>query len=363
MPLPNPEPIGLPAPVWLLQSLLVLTFSLHLIPMTFTLGGSLVALVHELLGLRGRQRYHRQLARRLWGLLPVVTAFTITLGVAPFLFLQLVYGKFFYPASILTGWSWFAVVPLLIVGYGCLYLQAMALPEARWRPLAGIASVASFLAIAGIYVSTMSLSTAPEAWKAMYAASQSGLHGYFQLGRWAHVVTGAIVMAGGLTGLLGHLTAHDLGFGRFARRAALVWMGLGLLLGAPAGFVYLAALSASAQSGLVPALYWAAGALGLVGFAALLAGERARRSLPAGWLGLGAPAAGAVLLAVQRHLVRQAVLAPNITAADWKLQPQWDVFVLFALLLVGSLGLIGYLVRRWLLSARAVERQYSHTAD
>jgi hypothetical protein len=43
--LPAPEPIPLPAPVWLLQTFLFVTFVLHIIPMDMTLGG-LVILEH-----------------------------------------------------------------------------------------------------------------------------------------------------------------------------------------------------------------------------------------------------------------------------------------------------------------------------
>lgn len=361
MPLPNAELIGLPAPSWLLQALLVLTFSLHLVPMTLTVGGTILALYAEAgARLANDPSGYRQLARRLWRLLPPITSFTITLGVAPLLFIQLVYGKFFYPASVLTAWSWFAVVPLLLVGYGMLYLQSMGSQDARWRPWAALAAALSFVGVLAIYVSTMGLTTEPGLWRDMYAASQGGGHWFMKLPRALHVLTGALAMGGGLTGLVGHL-ADDKRFGIFARRFGLIALTAGIVLAVPAGLWYMSTLPSTEAVRM--ALVGAACGLAAVGLLAYaVAGVKEPKPLLA-WAGLTCLALAGVVLAVQRHLVRQAALAPNITAADWKLQPQWDVFAIFALLLVGTLGLIGYLFVRFLRASHAQERRLGHTAD
>lgn len=354
MPLPYAEPIGVPAPIWLLQSLLVLTFSLHLVPMSLTLGGSLIALVAEVRGRMGEGGgQYRRLAASLWRLLPTITAFTITLGVAPLLFVQVLYGKFFYPASILTGWTWFAVVPLLIFGYGMLYLQAMGDPQARWRPWAGLGAVAAFLAVAGVYVSTMSLTTAPELWKELYASSQAGLHTHFQVARGLHVLLGATAMAGALVGLLGHLTTDDERFSRFARRYGLYWLTGSLLLGGPASLWFLSTFGPEAVDAVIAPVLWLVVLLALAAFSLLLGAERRGRWPLLGWLGMGALVLGGAVLALQRHLVRQALLAPHITDADWAVSPQWDVFAIFGLLLVAALGVIGYMLVRFLRAGQA----------
>src|SRR5262245_50672909 len=117
--IPDADPAGLPAPVWLLKLLLVVTFALHLVPMNLALGGGMVA-VWSSLRARGRAGAdaaeadsHRALAAGLAKLLPVATAFTITLGIAPLLFLQVLYGQLFYTSSVLMAWSWLAVIVLL----------------------------------------------------------------------------------------------------------------------------------------------------------------------------------------------------------------------------------------------------------
>ncbi|MFZ5816263.1 MAG: hypothetical protein ACOY93_13355 [Bacillota bacterium] len=364
MPLPNAEPIGLPAPAWLLQFLLVLTFVLHVVPMSITLGGSLAGLVMEVRGRLQPDKPFRALAGRIWGALPSVTAFTITLGVAPLLFVQLIYGKFFYPASILTGWSWFAVIPVLIVGYYLLYLQAMGPAGARWRPWAGLGAALCFLAIAGIYVSTISMTTEPESWKALYAASQRGVHFLVNLPRWLHVLFGATAMAGGLMALFGHLS-EERPFSLHARTCGTAWVGLSLLAQAPVSLWYLSTFSETARGAVALWIPAAAESLAAVGLLLLWVSRTGAARPVMGWSAMGALVASAALLAVQRHLVRQALLSPHIdVATDWKLQPQWDVFTLFALLLVATIGLLAYLVVRYLRALKAQEPgQMSRTAD
>ncbi|MFZ5826033.1 MAG: hypothetical protein ACOY94_17190 [Bacillota bacterium] len=364
MPLPNAEPIGLPAPVLLLQFLLVLTFALHIIPMSITLGGSLAGFVMEIRARLQPERPFKELAGRIWSTLPSVTAFTITLGVAPLLFVQLIYGKFFYPASILTGWSWFAVVPLLIVGYYMLYLQSMGDRSARWRTWAGLVAVLIFMGIAAIYVSTMSLTVEAESWKAMYAGSQGGTYFLVRLPRWLHVLLGATAMAGGLMALFGHLS-REREFSLLARTCGTTWMGASLILQAPVSFWYLSTFSEAARGAVALWMVGAAGVLGVLALVLALAGRTGEARPALGWAALGSLVGASAFLAVQRHVVRQAVLSPLIdVGADWKLQPQWDVFVLFALLLVATIGLLGYMVYRYLKALAAHETdKLSRSAD
>lgn len=363
MPLPNAEPIGLPAPAWLLQALLVLTFSLHLIPMTLTVGGSLMALYSEVMARFTGQANHKRLAKQLWSILPTVTSFTITLGVAPLLFIQLVYGKFFYPASVLTGWTWFAVVPILLVGYGMLYVQSMGRQDGWWRPWAGLLAVLAFFSVAAIYISTMGLTTEPGLWKQLYAESQGGTHFLFRLPRYLHVVLGALAMTGGLTTLLGHLAADDAGYSRFARTSGLTLLTVAAVAEVPVALWYQSTLPAEGAAAVQPWILIAAGAAAVLGYVVLLMGGTKQRRPVLAWLGMAGLTVTGVFLAVQRHLVRQAIMAPNLTAADWKLQPQWDVFAIFAVLLVGTLGLIAYLVVRFFREAREQENKLARSAD
>jgi len=131
--IPDVDPIPLPAPVWLLKALLLLTFLLHIIPMNLVLGGGLTSFVTEVLGRRRGSEYHLRLARSFARMIPVAVAFAITLGVAPLLFLQVLYGQLFYTSTILMAWPWLAVIALVILGYYGFYLYSY-----RWQRWRGV---------------------------------------------------------------------------------------------------------------------------------------------------------------------------------------------------------------------------------
>ncbi len=101
--IPDVDPMPLPGPVWLLKTLLLTVFFLHLVFMNCTLAGGITALFNAI---RGRSEMHpmsRKLARDLGKMLPIFVSFTVTLGVAALLFVQVLYGNLLYTRSILIG--------------------------------------------------------------------------------------------------------------------------------------------------------------------------------------------------------------------------------------------------------------------
>jgi Na+-driven multidrug efflux pump len=80
VPIPDLDTVALPAPVWLLKGLLLLTFFLHIIPMNLALGGGFVAAFTDRIGRKRESGHHRALAKSLAGMLPIVIAFAITLA-------------------------------------------------------------------------------------------------------------------------------------------------------------------------------------------------------------------------------------------------------------------------------------------
>ena len=119
---PAPDVLPLPGPVGLFRFLLHLTFFLHLVAMNLLLGGTIIAVVEWIRGRDGSPA--ARLARRLGRMLPIAMPLTVSLGVAPLLFLQAIYGHLFYTSSVIMAWPWFLVVPGLIVIYYLAYILA-----------------------------------------------------------------------------------------------------------------------------------------------------------------------------------------------------------------------------------------------
>ena len=112
-----PVPDAVPVAWGWFQVLLTVTFVLHVIFMNFMLGGSVIALIACL---HGGDR--SGVAGWLGGKLPFSVAFAVNAGVAPLLFVQVLYGHFVYSSSVMMAAAWFAIIPLLIVAYYGMYL-------------------------------------------------------------------------------------------------------------------------------------------------------------------------------------------------------------------------------------------------
>jgi hypothetical protein len=111
---PAVDPIPLPAPIWLLKLLHIVTLSLHFVAVQMLLGGLLLAVLLSLFrGSPCSLVAARALARRL----TVVMTFVINLAVPPLLFIQVLYGRALYTSSVLIGLYWISIIGLLMLTY------------------------------------------------------------------------------------------------------------------------------------------------------------------------------------------------------------------------------------------------------
>lgn len=113
-----PTPDQIPVAWGWFQFLLLLTFPLHLLAMNAMLGSAGIALFQHF---RGGES-GKKLAYRIAVALPLVIAFAVNFGVAPLLFVQVLYGHLIYSSSILMGAFWIMVIPLIIIAYYGAYL-------------------------------------------------------------------------------------------------------------------------------------------------------------------------------------------------------------------------------------------------
>lgn len=118
--IPNTDP--LPVSYGWFQFLSYLTFYFHFL----SVGVMLTTAVAAASGyIRGKKNPEwMALGRRMSQVLPFTIAFAINLGVAPLLFVQVLYGNFFYTAAILMGIPWLLLVLFLIITYYWAYWMA-----------------------------------------------------------------------------------------------------------------------------------------------------------------------------------------------------------------------------------------------
>lgn len=142
---------------WLwFQVLLIVTFFIHMILMNFLLGGSLLT-VWDLL--RGK------LEKNATGSIPTLVALTVNFGVPPLLFVQVLYGHFFYSSSVLLAVPWILVIPILILAYYGAYIFVRKADRAPALSKGGLIFTSlSLLYIAFVLVNNNTLAIQPERW-------------------------------------------------------------------------------------------------------------------------------------------------------------------------------------------------------
>lgn len=364
--IPDPDPIPLPGPIWLLKGLLLLTFVLHLIPMDLILGGTLLVAVSHFRCRRGgpTAAHHEHLAALAARALPAAVAFTITLGVAPLLFVQVLYGQLYFTSSVLMAWPWLAVMGLLLLGYYGTYWHAMRFrelgPRAAW---VAVGVSLTFLAIAFLFVNNLSLLQDPGAWRALYLGDPRGTHLYILedaavVPRFLHFFLAALALSGlAVAGLGLAQRGRDPRFGAWAGRYGGRWFAGATVAQAIVGPWFLLAQPARVRAaflgGSAPDAASLGGAILLAVVALAILGGGERLTPPAFAAGTAALGVAVVLMAVIRQRVRTLWLEPAFAVERLPASPQWGAILLFATLLLAGLGLVGWMLAQFLRSRPA----------
>lgn len=193
-----PTPDTIPAPVWLFQVLGILTFTLHILAMNIVLGGTLIILYNRLF--KKSRSSAGQLDAPIVANLPIAFAWTINLGVAPLLFVQVIYGTLIYTSSVLMAVYWILVIPLLILAYYGAYIHAKN--HSKSPGLASIAIAVTsliLLYIAFTYVNNFTLMLQPSRWLSHLNNAKGTILNVSDptfLPRYLHFIVAAIAVGG-----------------------------------------------------------------------------------------------------------------------------------------------------------------------
>ena len=356
--IPSVDPIPLPAPLWLLKFLLIFTFILHIIPMNFALGGGFMAAICHTLGKWKKDQRYLLLAGALSKIIPYSIAATITFGVAPLLFLQLIYGQFFYTSSILMAWPWLSIIVLLILGYYGFYRCYFHVQKKESVPLwLPWTSALLFLVIGFLYTRNLVLMLTPEKWQEIYVASPYGTHLDIQdatvIPRFLHFFIASLALSGILVVFYGLWKKKgNTEQGKWAIRFGSQWFSTATLVQFFVGLWFLAALPQPIQQSFMGGDRWATTLLitGIVSavFAMMMFLSAAVSEKPGRKIIIGTAfiSLTIVSMAVIRDFVRSKYLEPYFNVAQQVIRPQWDVFVIFVALLVGAAVTVGWMILR-----------------
>jgi len=169
-----PDPDALPVSILPLLILLNLTYFLHLISTGVMFGISAQIGIMFFKGKKDTQ--WKTMTGTMTKILPFTIAFAVNLGVAPLLFLQVLYANFFYTAAIVVAIPWILLMPVLIISYYSVYwLVFKKNPVRKIRAILILLPTFLFAAIAFLLVNINTLMLVPERWQ-MYFKSMNGFN-------------------------------------------------------------------------------------------------------------------------------------------------------------------------------------------
>ena len=354
--LPSPDVLSLPAPPAVFMVLLIFVFTVHVIFMNLLFGGTILATVSHF---RGRKdANHDYLSRRIFKLLPIVIAITVNFGVAPLLFVQIMYGQLFYSSAILIASAWIAVIPLVILGYyGTYTLRFKWDRVARFRMPLMLFVTAVFSVIPFIFVNNLTLMEKPAGWLAHYF--QNPAYGSFNLSDWSiypryiHVALGALAVAGVWIMIIGFRGRSGTGeWSEWAMRYGGKIFIYFTMINILAGFWFFLVhpkrvmMTFMGQNMAATIVFTAAVVLAI---AAVLFFNRMRKApeikVKTITAGAGILLTVMILMLVMRQFLRASYLQPYFTLDMLRVEPQWDfIAIFFAVFLFVMLPSLAWLV-------------------
>ncbi len=193
-----PSPDTIPAPATLFLVLDIILFTIHILLINMILGSGLITIFS------GFKKTGDSLENALHGpavnKIPTLFALGINMGIAPLLFIQVIYGHLFYTSSVLMAVYWILVIPFLIIAYYGAYIHSRryAAPGALSRAALWI-MVLMILYIGFMLVNNNTLMLQPQKWTA-YFDNRNGtilnLKDASLIPRYLHFVTASVAVGG-----------------------------------------------------------------------------------------------------------------------------------------------------------------------
>ncbi len=310
-----PFPFGFPGPTAFYLATFVLTLVSHVVFMNYVLAGTGVLFVRLF---REKKEGPDVIAELLRDWLPFALSAAITAGIAPLLFIQILYKKAFYTANLLLFHRWMLILPALIVGFYLLYAQKTAFVKARPRVrlLVTMGALACFLFTALSWTENYLLARSEAAWAPMYASKAMIYKNPEILPRMLLWTLGALPTLSVLLGWQLHRRERagaSVDGSTFRRVAQLGIAGLVVAGACAAGYAMLVGPEARAHATGPMALPWfVAAVVGVVvegvGFVGLSRANTGRGK----WLGIAS--AGLFVVILGTTVVREVL---RITAIDF----------------------------------------------
>ncbi|MDD2541292.1 MAG: hypothetical protein PHH28_09670 [Desulfuromonadaceae bacterium] len=327
------------------QFLLMFTFPLHLFAMNAMLGTALTAFICHL----RPERCYQELSHELAKVLPFFMAFTINLGVAPLLFVNVLYGHLLYTSTIMMGLFWLAVIPILIIAYYLAYIY-----DFKFNKLDNLAKFAILfvllllMTVGFLFSNNMTMMLSPASWLRWFAEPGGTLLNLADpalLPRYLHMMIGSLAVGGLCVALYSStVLKHDTGVAEAGTRLGMqlftLLTGMQILMGA----LFLLTLPGEVMKRFIGDNALATGLLTVGILLAVTSLVTSYRRNITATLCLVIPLI--YVMAFIRDSVRVGYLEPYFDMAAVPVNVQWSPLVFFLVILVLGLAVIAWMLSR-----------------
>ena len=339
-----PTPDTIPVHWGWFQFLLLLTFYLHILLMNVMLGTVIIAFVRHV----HRPATSSLLTREISKKLPFSIALTVNFGVAPLLFVQVLYGHFIYTSSVLMAVLWLSIVGILIVAYYTAYIYRYQYEKIGDGRMVATGLISSLLLIIGFFFSNnITLMLHPETWNRYFDHPAAMLLNFSDptlIPRYLHFVVASMAV-GGLAIALYFRQRQKNGdpeAGEWVRYGCN-WFGYATFANFAVGFWFFDTLPMGLinPTSLVGGLFSVFLIIGVItAILAVIYGLRLQ-VMPALYLLLAA----IFSMIMAREFLRVAYLKPWFSIADLEVATAYLPLVFFLLFFACGLVLIGWMLK------------------
>ena len=186
----------IPGSPFFLDHLIGLLFLVHVLFMNYVLAAPFVA--SAMLLVSGKAAIPK--VRMMAGTHTVAYTFAINSGVAVLLFVQVIYGKYFFTANTIMGWSWLALIALLLISFYGSYAFKSYLKRVSVNPrnaaLIGLANGILLIAIAIIMITNYLIGTSEQQWRQLLLSPGIVHASQMFLPRFFHYLIGSVAVCG-----------------------------------------------------------------------------------------------------------------------------------------------------------------------
>ncbi|WP_130537004.1 hypothetical protein [Thiomicrorhabdus indica] len=356
------NPAGVPTYPVIFIALGVLTFAMHILFVQLMLGTSAVALYAAYTN----NAYWRKLGAAMIDIAKVSVSVAIVIGVAPLLFVQVVYDPHWYTSNVLSADWVIAFIIILIFAYWAMYYfyfqnykreDKTAEPKSRWSL---ILSLGLMLLVGFIMHSLTSQILHPELWKEWYMQngkmdySGDTLHAY-NVWRYAFFISMAIPVTGAMLVTYRRFkmvrSDYDQDYLRFAAEVGKKWILVGSVISTVLYFAWMMTLPETA--GNFGTSFW--GILGGVAVLAYAGWAKVRLNGKSedmcSYMALPMALVIGLVVAISREILRYDILNGffSYNFFDYKVVMDWYSTGLFFLTfaIVGGAVLAYYLTIAW----------------